>query len=347
MEQCMMVSLCIIALNEEKNLTALLENVKRQDYDHRLIEVVMADSGSSDSTKQIMQDFKNEDNGFRAVKVLDNPGRIQASGWNTVIRASEGDLVIRIDAHALIPVDFVSANVDCIASGEYVCGGRRENITDGDEWGKKVLLMAETSMFGSGVAKYRNSDRKQYVKTVAHACYRKDVFKTVGIFNEKLLRSEDNELHYRIRKAGYNICMSDKIYSKYQTRATLNGMVKQKYGNGKWVGITTKISPKIFSVYHYIPALFVLIALACFALFVAACFESVSDWFGLPFVVGVAMYFALDIVISLKSCVDYGDAKGMLALPILFPLLHFAYGIGTLVGFIEIPFKDLRADTEL
>ena len=231
------VSLCVIALNEQENIGDLFADITKQTYDHAKTEIVLVDSGSEDDTRKMMSEFKR-DSDFASVKILDNPLKIQAGGWNTAITNASGELIIRVDAHARIPEDFVQENVNCIDSGEDVCGGRRINVIKGDSVGKKILLMAENSMFGSGVAAYRNSDKKQYVKTVAHACYKQEVFRKCGLFNTGLLRSEDNEMHYRIRKNGYKICMSDKIHSRYLTRASLKGMLKQKWGNGKWIGIT-------------------------------------------------------------------------------------------------------------
>ncbi len=334
-----LVSLCVIALNEERNIGRLFENILAQDYDHSMIEVVLVDSGSTDDTKSMMLGFAEKTEGFYGIKVLDNVRKIQPTGWNVAISNSVGELIIRVDAHAIIPNDFVRQNVECIQSGESVCGGRRINIIEGGDFGKKVLLMAENSMFGSSVATYRNSDKKQYVKTVAHACYKREVFDKVGLFNENLLRSEDNELHYRIRKGGYNICMSDRICSEYQTRATLKGMLKQKWGNGKWIGITSmRLTPKIFSLYHFVPLLFVMVALACAVLFGISFIPSIPWWLCLPFAVGVGLYLLMDVLLTLKSCKDYKEWRGILVLPFLFPLLHFAYGFGTAQGILISPF---------
>ncbi|MDE6275157.1 MAG: glycosyltransferase family 2 protein [Clostridia bacterium] len=334
-----LVSLCVIALNEEQNIGRLFDNILAQDYDHSKIEVVLVDSGSTDSTKIMMQEFAEKTDGYYGIKVLDNVGKIQPSGWNVAIKNSVGELIIRVDAHAIIPDNFVRENVECIASGESVCGGRRINIIEGENFGKKVLLMAENSMFGSGVATYRSSDKKQYVKTVAHACYKREVFDNVGLFNEKLLRSEDNELHYRIRKHGYNICMSDRISSEYQTRATLKGMLKQKWGNGKWIGITSmRLTPKIFSLYHFVPLLFVMAAILCAVLFGISFVPVIPWWLCLPFVAGVGLYFIIDVLLTLKSCKDYKEWRAVFVLPFIFPLLHFAYGLGTLQGVLISPF---------
>ncbi len=340
------VSLCVIAYNEEDNICTLFNNLIQQDYPHELVEIVLVDGNSSDKTRSLMEEFKSADNGFACVKVLNNEKRIQSAGWNIAIRGATGDLIIRIDAHALIPGNFISENVNCILEGESVCGGRRENIIKGNGFSKKVLLMSENSMFGSGIAKYRNSNKKQYVKTVAHACYKREVFEKIGLFNEKLMRSEDNEFHYRIRKNGYKICMSEKIYSQYQTRNSLKGMLKQKFGNGKWIGITAKLSPKIFSLYHFIPFVFVVFALACAVLFGISFTELVPNWLGLPFICGVGLYLMIDLLLTFKSCSDYKEWRAIFMLPFLFPLLHFAYGFGTVCGLILSPFKNLKFDSD-
>ena len=336
MEKQVRVSLCVIALNEEKYIGDLFENIRNQDYDHKDMEVILVDGGSSDRTKPLMEEFREKETSFARVEVLDNPKKIQPAGWNVAIRASRGELIIRVDAHAKIPSDFVRQNVACIDEGEDVCGGTRTNIIDGSQFGRKVLLMAENSMFGSGIAAYRNSGEKKYVRTVAHACYKREVFDKVGLFNETLLRSEDNEMHHRIRKAGYKICMSDTIRSEYQTRTTLKRMLRQKYGNGKWIGITSAgISPEIFSLYHFVPFLFVLAALACAVLFVLAFIPPLPYWLGVPFLAGVALYLVFDLALTLKSCKDYREWRAVFVLPFLFPLLHFAYGFGTLAGFFS------------
>ena len=121
--------------------------------------------------------------------------------------------MIRVDAHASIPREFVRKNVEILETGEMVSGGPRPNIIDESTPWKETLLLAEQSMFGSSMASYRRSQKKQYVKSLFHGAYRREVLEKVGGFDEQLGRTEDNEFHYRIRKAGYKICYSPGIIS--------------------------------------------------------------------------------------------------------------------------------------
>ena len=331
----MRVSLCTIAFNEESVLNGLLRDFKDQNYPHSKIEVIMVDNGSTDRTHEIMEDFKNSDYGFYDVKIYNHTEgkHNQAAAWNVAIEHATGDIIIRVDAHSKIPRQFVSRNVFNIKEGEDIVGGGRPNICANPNPWTKTLLAAEESLFGSSVADYRRpAAQKEYHDSLFHAAYRREVFATVGGFNEDLGRTEDNELHYRIRKAGYKLCCCPEIISFQHTRSTLKRMIKQKYGNGYWIGLTLGVCPGCLSYFHFIPFVF-LIALAA----------TISIWAiaGQPvyFAVMMAMYFMFNFVNTVGSFVLKKSLNPLfLILPLLFPLLHISYGVGTLVGFIKLPF---------
>ena len=141
----MTVSLCIIAYNEENVLESLLSQVKAQTFPHDMTELVLVDSGSDDDTKKIFLDFSEKNKKeYMDIKVLDNPKRSQAAGWNTAIRSALGDVIIRLDAHAEIPADFIEKNMELIGTGEDVCGGSRPNRIDRPTPVKEMLFLAES-----------------------------------------------------------------------------------------------------------------------------------------------------------------------------------------------------------
>ena len=336
----MLVSFCVIAYNEEKTIESLFHDIKMQDYPHEKMEVILVDSSSTDKTKELMLKFSKENTGFKKVTVLENEKKIQAAGWNVAIQAAEGDIIIRVDAHAMIPKEFVSQNVICIKSGEYVSGGPRPNIIKGDSHWNHTLLLAELSMFGSSIAPFRKGQHKRYVKSVFHGAYRKEVFQKVGKFNENLGRTEDNEMHYRIRKAGYKICYNPHIISYQHTRNSWRGMIRQKIGNGYWIGLTLGICPKCFSIYHFVPFCFVL-ALTI-ALILAFC--------GITKIILLLMgiYLLVNLIMSIIAIYKEKFYIQYLAIPIIFFSLHVAYGLGTLFGIVKMPFwrKKYKADGE-
>ena len=124
----MRVSVCIVAYNEERTLPLLLSDIKKQTYEHKKIEIVLVDSMSTDQTREAMNLFKKENNEFENVLIRENPKKKQASGWNVAIASSSGDVIIRIDAHARIPEDFVQKNIKNIEDGEFVVGSAQDLI---------------------------------------------------------------------------------------------------------------------------------------------------------------------------------------------------------------------------
>lgn len=331
------VSLCSIAYNEQRSLNGLFRDFSEQSYPHELIEVILVDNDSTDDTYALMKEFQQTDYGFADVKVLTNSKHTQAASWNEALLHATGDIIIRVDAHSKIPRHFIARNVFNINEGENIVGGGRPNTTDGMTNWKFTLLAAEESLFGSSVADYRRPPaQKEYHDSLFHAAYRREVFATVGGFNEDLGRTEDNELHYRMRQAGYKFCCCPEIVSYQHTRNTLKKMMKQKYGNGYWIGLTTGVCPKCLNYFHYIPFVFILSVIAGLVL-----------WgFGQPilFAIIAAMYLMFNIVNTVGCFMMKKPNFYFLLLPFIFPLLHISYGIGTLVGLVKLPFWKRKLD---
>lgn len=325
----MIVSFAIVAFNEEAYLPALLADLKAQDYPHSKIEVLLIDSMSTDSTKNIMQNFANEASDFLSVKVLSNPKKIIPCGHNVALKNYTGDALVRIDAHASVPSDFISKNVAVLNSGEVASGGRRPNIIDDSTPFKETLLTAEQSMFGSSFAPYRNSNKKMYASSLFCGMYKREVYDTVGSYNELLPRSEDNDMTYRIRKAGFKLCYSPDIVFYQHTRSSLLKMLKQKYLNGYWIGKTMGVSPSCFSVFHFVPLAFVL------AIIVTSVFAA----FGFPYL-SVLMWAAYSLLVLSITVIETLKKPVItnLLLPLIFLALHISYGVGTLLGLIVMPF---------
>lgn len=328
----MLVSLCVIAYNEEKFLKGLLNDIQRQTYNHNKIELIFVNNGSTDKTEKLMINFAENNTDFFNIKVIKNRKSNQATGWNTAFLNSTGNIIIKVDAHSKIPENFVQNNVDVILSGEYVCGGGRPNITVKDNKISNMLLAAEECMFGGGFANYRNKQTKKcYINSIFNGAYRREVFARVGGFNEALGRTEDNEFHYRIIKAKYKICCSPNIISYQYIRSNLTEMLKQKFDNGFWIGGTLRFYPKCLSWFHFVPLIFVVSIILCAIL--AFCGQ------GLFLILLICAYLLFDVYITSNAMKSKKRCIYFAFLPVIFPMLHISYGVGTLFGIIHTPIR--------
>ena len=181
-------------------------------------------------------------------------------------------------------------------------------------------------MFGSGIANYRKQTSRRYVSSVFQGMYKKEIFDKIGLLDEKVGRVEDNELHYRIRKNGYKIRYSNDILSYQYTRPTVNRMLKQKYSNGYWIGKVSHVYPKAFSIFHFVPFVFVL----------GIIFSLLMLPLTKLFTVLLAVTYGLfTILVTLMTIINNKFNATMLLIPILLFLVHFSYGLGTLVGLVK------------
>ena len=322
----MLVSVVVGLLNEEKFLPRLIEDFKKQTYNHNEIELIFIDGMSKDDSWKILEDFKNSNHDFYDVVLLKNPKVILSAGMNVGIKAARGECILKVDCHSHITDNFIENNVKIIEEGEDVCGGPRPNIIENADNFSKTLLLVEENMFGSGIADYRKKTTKKYVSSVFQGMYKKSIFDKIGLLDEKVGRVEDNELHYRIRKNGYKIRYSNDILSYQYTRPTLKRMLKQKYSNGYWIGLTSHVELKCLSIFHFVPLAFVL------AIIFSLCMIPITSIF---IILLSSVYFLFTILITIMTIINNKFNITILLMPIILFLIHVYYGVGTLVGLIK------------
>ncbi len=317
------VSLIVVAYNAATYMPSLCANILAQDYPADQTELVLVDSLSEDDTKAQMRAFAQ--NAPMPVKVLDNPGRTLPCGCNVALAACQGELVVRVDAHAGIPPDFLRKNVAAIDAGHDIVGGYVAATPPTSDT-EAVLVALDTSRFAGGAAAFRNVGGPRPVDTLAYAMYKKSVYDEVGRYDERLARTEDNDMHARMRAAGYQFYYVPGICSTHTARRTLSGLIKQKWDNGRWIGLSLGIAPRAFSLRHIVPTLFVLALIGCV---LAACCG--LAW---PLAALAIAYAACALGFAVADARRSPRAKLRvgLCLPVLYLVVHLAYGVGTLIG---------------
>lgn len=331
----MLVSIYMIAYNEEQTIGSILADILAQTYSHADTEIVITDNNSTDGTYGALCDFRDKYIGeYRDIKILQNDSKIIPKGLNKCLDNTSGDIIVRADAHSSLDPTFVEETVACLEGThtgikEYACGGMRPTYAP-DDSGKSVLLLAaEESRFGASAANYRGTPCRCYVNTIFHAAYRREVVEKVGHYDERLWRTEDNNYNYRVREAGYRICFEPRIKSGQQIRDSVSKMLKQKNQNGWWIGYTLGVCPKCLGVFHFVP----------FAFLTAVVLTSVMAAFGLGIFSALlwGAYGICNIAFSAKAIIDSKKFRAhLLLLPFLFFLMHICYGAGTYAGIFKM-----------
>ncbi len=232
------VSVIVPALNEEDHLHACLSAIEAQSYP-AIIEILVADGGSIDHTREIAASH-------RLVKVLDNPGRIQAAGLNAALRRVAGKLVVRVDAHCILAPDYVERCVDALdQSGAAMVGGTMMP-SEGGGWVGRAIAVAMRSRLGAGPARFHVGGAPGWVDTVYLGCYPTDLARRQGGYRLDVGVNEDAELAVRLGSVG-GVWFDPAITASYFPRDSLPGLAHQFLRYGLSRAATVRLHPRSLS----------------------------------------------------------------------------------------------------
>ena len=318
------VSVVMPVYNEEKHIEKCIDSLLEQDYPLENMEWIFVDGMSKDRTVEILNGYREKYP--QLIKVVNNPHRVVTYALNIGIANSVAKYIVRLDAHADYAKDYISKCIYHLENSDADnVGGVAETKAFGFV-GDSIAKMI-SSKFGVGNSQFRTNGEDGYVDTVPFGAFRREVFEQLGLFDERLIRSEDNEINYRIRKNGGKIYMSNDIKLTYYCRDTVGSLLKMAFGNGLWTIITMKVCPGTMGLRHFIPFLFVLSIIGLSALsFLHIAFL----WLLLAELV---LYFALGTYSAIEKTKNVGKILFML---MLYPLFHCAYGIGSLCGLTKL-----------
>jgi glycosyltransferase involved in cell wall biosynthesis len=314
-----LVSIVIPCLNEERYITALLDSLAAQDYGPAGIEVIVADGGSTDATRQLVRDYPSE---FARLELVDNPKRITVGGLNAGMDAAKGDCWIIIGAHSHVRADFVRASVEALKRTGAACvGGPIETVGEGPMG--LAIAAAMSSPFGVGDAKFRYADKEEEVDTVPFGCYHRLVWERVGRFDETVDGADEDSYNARLIEAGGRIVLVPEIRSSYYPRRTFKALAKQywEYGAAKGTLYTRgrPLQPR-----HFAPSAMVVTGSG---LLLLGAFSKKARW--TLRALGM-VYFVAGSTLAKRAAAKNG-ANPMLTFAAM-ATMHVTYGAGFLYG---------------
>ncbi|HUS46388.1 MAG TPA: glycosyltransferase family 2 protein [Phycisphaerae bacterium] len=326
------VTVVMPVLNEADFIESCLASLLEQDYPPDRFEALVVDGRSTDDTREKVAAFSAR---HPQVRLIDNPKRIQAAAINLGVEQAKGEVIVRLDAHATYPRDYIRRCVEVLRrTGAANVGGMWETAPGADTRMARSIAILCTQRFGIGGARFRVGGEAGPVDTVPFGAFRRDVFEKVGLLDERLARGEDNEFNARIRRHGMTVYFDPAIRSTYYARGTFGGFMKQLFGNGLYHILTLKVNPRGCSLRHFVPLVFVC---ALLGLGVGGCFWTPAWWFGLGI---LALYAVADTAASLAAAWRHGW-QYTAVLPWLFFCAHVCYGFGTLVGAFRFGLRPL------
>lgn len=345
MENNPFISVILPIRNEEKFIEPTLSALSHQSYPNNMMEIIISDGMSNDKTREKIENFKQSHTDLD-ITLLDNPEKIVPFGLNRAIKMAKGEVIVRMDSHSIYPDNYIETLVNALYEHNADnTGGIVDTIPYKNTVKCAAIASALSHPVGVGNSYFRiGSDKIREVDTVPFGCFRREVFDKAGLFDEELIRNQDDEFNGRMINKGMKILLIPSVVVKYFARDSFSKLYKMYYQYGLFKPLAVKKLGKIPTVRQLIPLLFVLflfggaiLSLLFFSLFLIDCFGLFFPFLAL-YGAGIFLYLALLSLISFRESVK----KKMLLMtfPLIhsFFILHFSYGSGYLLGLLALIF---------
>ena len=321
-----LVSVVVPIRNEAPFIKECLEAIWTQDYGRNL-EIIVVDGMSNDGTRELLLKLAAAEN---RLAIIDNPGRIFPTGVNLGIRRAKGGLVLILGGHAVLPPNYIRECVECLIKEHVDCvGGAIDSVGVGRV--AEGIALAMGSPFGVGGSGFRTAGpgtRAIPTDTVPFGLFRRDVFDQIGLFNEAMVRHQDYELNYRLRKAGGRILLLPWLRVRYYVRSGFRSLFKQYWQYGIWKGRFLCAYPKSLKSRHIAPPVLV----GALAFGAASCLVLKSGLIFTALLALIYFFFLLYAAARLSIRTNWRLAP---MITVALASLHFSWGAGVWVGLAQ------------
>lgn len=316
------VAIVVPILNEEKHITHAVDRLLAQDYQGKL-SIVLAVGPSHDRTSEIVDSIIAA---HPQVHRVENPSGRTPSGLNAAIAATSADVIVRVDGHALIPIDYVRRGVETLErTGADNVGGVM--AAEGETPFQRAVASAMTSRFGVGGAAFHVGGGEGEALTVYLGCFRRSALERVGGYDETMIRAQDWEMNYRIRDTGGTVWFTPDMQVKYRPRSTPRALAHQYFGYGTWRREVARRYRDTVSV-RYLAAPIMVIAVV---LGVILTLVGLALGNSILTILGLIPFVTYTVGVLIASVISRRGASPFILL-LVFPIIHFSWGSGFLFG---------------
>jgi len=326
MSNSKLISIIIPCFNEEMYIEKVIQSILSQTYPQTKIEVIIVDGMSIDNTRMIISTYLSK---HKNILLLDNPDQVVPFALNKAIKQATGEVIIRMDAHSDYPNDYVEKLVYWLfkLDADNV-GGVWETLPANNTLESKAIALATSHPFGIGNAQYRISDKKSPYKvdTVPFGCYKKKVFNQIGLFDEELIRNQDDEFNGRLIQNGGTIYLIPDLKIKYFARDNFKKMYKMFYQYAYFKPLVNIKLKHPATIRQFVPPAFILFLIFGFFL------SFFSKLFLYIYLTILGSYFFANLCIAIILA---KNNKKKFLIPLLvksFTIIHASYGLGFLKG---------------
>jgi len=325
------VSVIVPIRNERAFIEPCLRALLDQVGVPNAYEIIVVDGMSDDGTREIVRALASED---PRLSLLDNPGRIVSTALNIGVAHARGDIIIRVDGHTRVAPDFVHENLRLMSEHPEAWSVGGPIAHRGKTTFARGVAAAMSSRFGVGGASHRREDYEGYAEGAVFPAFRREIFARVGMFDEQLVRNQDDEFNFRITRMGGKIYISPRVKHDYYVRGSLRALTRQYMQYAYWKVAVFRKHKRIIAARHLAPMIFVLAAPTC-----AIAAVVLPPPLGTVCLVPLAAYCGLLTMVFATTAVEQRSVRVGGSAALATAAMHLAYGVGTIFGILAPPGK--------
>lgn len=322
------ISVVLAVYNEEAIIKDAVNSLLSQETEEFDVEILVVDGMSDDGTSKILRDIEIC-NSYKVKHILNRAG-ITPVAFNLGIKAAKGNYIAIFGAHSEYASDYLKICLNEMKrTGSAGCSGKvlTKMISKNSEG--DLCLNILTSPIGVSGRSFRTRG-VGFARSIPYGVFKREVFDKVGLYDERLVRNQDNDMNMRIRKAGYKLYITDKTYSYYYPKSKLKDLYKYAVKTGLWNAVSLRIGSFTLSLIHYIPFLFLVFNISLLLLGVYSAFQG-TNWILILFLIIFSIYWLLTVAYTFKIKTQF--MKNRIYFPFAVYWFHLCYGFGTLKGF--------------
>lgn len=327
------VSIIVPCRNEKRFIEPFIQSVLAQDLEGLEVEILIADGMSDDGTREILFQLQRQ---HPFIRTINNPEKIVSTGLNRLVQEAKGEVIVRMDVHTRYAQDYVKQCVLVLYEKKVANVGGAWRA-EGKNYLQQAIALAFQSRFSSGGARSHSETYEGEVDSVYLGCWKKETLLKIGLFDETLVRNQDDELNLRLVRAGEKIWQSQRIRSWYSPRPSLKALLRQYAQYGYWKVRVIKKHRIPASVRHLIPGLFVATVAT---LGILSAFTPMAQLM-LNFV--LLSYFCALLFAALLTCCSRTTWRFFPVMPFVFGAYHLGYGYGFIRGLLDFLFLKIEA----
>lgn len=320
----MLISVVVPCRNEVEYISRSIESICNQKILKNDFEVIVVDGMSEDGTRDVLTEKLKK---YPNLIQKDNPYKITPIARNIGVKSSTGEYICIMDAHSVYDSYYLQNCLELLQKNDDVsCVGGPITSVGETDFGKATAYAMSCSI-GVGNAKHRFPDYEGYAEMACFPMFRREVFDTVGYFDESLIRNQDDEFSLRYRLAGGKVFISPKVKSVYYVRNSRIKLFKQYFQYGFWRWVVLKKHKIQISYRQMIPLLFILLLISLVT-------HGLISRSYTALLLILSIYFVIISIFSLKIVKNDSLKIGILFIEAVV-ILHFSYGIGVIYSYLK------------